>query len=149
MQPTTTRLFFLFLVVAVLSGCAVVEKVLLVPEEDGKVSYSGKLTKQQVFKTVGEVAEELKIPAWSNEITYSNLSEGIIETGNFSKTNVMGIRLKAQVYSEKTVVEVTVKGVGPYYSKLALKEALNSYMSVLQKRLTEQSIAPGSLPKSP
>ena len=141
MKTSKHLILWAILVLLFIPGCAVLEKAWLVPEEDVQLSYSSLLTSQDVIDVLKDVLKELHSPTkwWNYKVSYVNIDEGILETGNFSESNVVGIRLKARIKPDKHIIKITLKGAGPYYSKLPVNDALNTFVSTFSKKLAERA----------
>ncbi|POZ51507.1 hypothetical protein [Methylovulum psychrotolerans] len=152
-----SRLFLLFATVW-LTGCWMLEKVVLMPESHSKIPFNTVLINKEVLdavalaiKDVGARDSDEKIPYldlsgaikdvgvrdWDEQITYLDVSEGTLETGYFRKSNIAGIRTRVQIERDDKVIVIVVKGAGPYYSELPIEEGRRLLQAALIRRLAE------------
>ena len=124
-------------------GCL---KSFLVPEVDAEIPFNTVLTNKEVLDVITLAAHDVKVASgrdrellypYMDKITYLNVIEGTLETGNYSKSNVTGIRLRAEIERDKQLIDITVKGVSSYYSKLPIDKGLQEIQMAITQQLTE------------
>ncbi len=121
-------------------GCSLLEKIWLVPEVEVNVPFDPILYNKQVLDAITLAVGDLdgqKSILWNNDVTYLNVFEGELETGYYSTPNTAGIQLRVEIERDDHKIRLTVKGAGPYYSKLPLQEALEQIQSAVIRRLDE------------
>ena len=113
------------------SGCSIFELHIghrtstEIPFDDG-----GNLEK--VFECAGNIVTNLhteKDAWWSDKITVKDLELGILETGNFSKNNIAGIRVKLLHNRVRNTLVVDLKATGPYCIDLGVNAAMDDFIS--------------------
>ncbi len=132
-------------IVVLMFGCAMFEKVLLVPEVNSAVPFDTTLINMDALNAVALAVQDVNVSFWNKDITYLDVLEGTLETGYFRKPNIAGLRLRAQVERNDKLIAITVKGAGPYYSKLSVEEGLQAIQTAITRRLAEavQAKKPG------
>ena len=71
------------------------------------------------------------------DVTYVNALEGELETRYYRKSNIAGMNFRAEIERDDQMIRLTVKGAGPYYSKLSLHEGLREVQTAVVCRLQE------------
>ena len=125
-------------IVAFTSGCAILEKAILVPEVHSSVPFETDLINIEVINAVAlAVKDVVQIHSWHKEVTYLDVLGGILETGYFRKPNIATIRLRVQIERDNKLIAITVKGSGPYYSKLPIESGHQAFQEAVTNRLAE------------
>ena len=89
------------------------------------------------LNAVALAVKDVNVSSWGKDITYLDVLEGTLETSYFRKPNIAGLRLRAQVERNDKLIAITVKGAGPYYSKLSVEEGLQAIQTAITRRLAE------------
>lgn len=132
----------LLIIVLSLTGCTVLEKVLLVPEVNAEIPFNAKLTNEEILNTIASSVKKIKIAnpnlfIHNDEITYLNVEKGIIETGRYSDSNVTGMRFHAEIERDEHLISITIKGVDIYYNRIPLDKGLQDIKTAITRRLLE------------
>ena len=120
-----------------LSSCGMLEKVWLVPEVRSEVPFDTKLINKQVLDAVAMAVTNVNVTFWSRDITYLDVLEGTLETGYFRTPNIAAAQLRIEIDRDSKVIVLTVKGAGPYYSKLPVEECHRLFRAALLRKLSE------------
>lgn len=143
---TVKRLFLrlqLLIVVLSLTGCAVLEKVLLVPEMDAEMPFNPSLTNKEVLDAITLAVKDVQVAnpdarIYNENVTYFNVAEGVIETGHYGESNFTGMKLRAEIERDEHLIDITVKGTDIYYSKIIpLDKGLREIQMAITRRLAE------------
>lgn len=127
----------LFVTVLWLCGCAVLEKVALVPEASSEISFDTVLINMEVLNIVALALKDANVTNLHTEITYLDVLEGTLETGYFRESNIADMRLHVQIERDNKLIAIVLKGAGPYYSKLPVEESLWQVKEAIICRLAE------------
>lgn len=118
----------------VITGCGMFESVGVLPRKFDEISIQANTTTPIVLacteKTIGKLAQQEK--NWIPEVTKKDLSMGILETGNFEQTNVVGFRVKAEYNSERGLLKLDLKGSGLYHTDLGVADGMESLKRGIQ-----------------
>ncbi|MES9903816.1 MAG: hypothetical protein ABW168_14215 [Sedimenticola sp.] len=127
------RRAFAIVVCVLLSGCAAMEYLWLVPHNSMNIEIPNHVTKAEAINIFGIVAID-QLTAWGNRsVTYQNNEEGVIEIGPWRKTNIAGYAARAEVKDNGSTLYFFVKGAGPYYSDLPVEKKSNEIYSELNR----------------
>lgn len=113
--------------VATLVGCSAIESLGLEPRATETLRVRPELTTEQFFSCVESAILALRQEhgaKWETDVTLRDLQAATIETGDYSKSNVIGFRAQASLAKEKTTAILKLKGSGPYYVDLGVSEAI-------------------------
>jgi len=143
---TTCSLLLLSLSV---SACAVYEALGGMPYAEAELQLSSQVTTERslgcvrssilALSPVREVTSgpgvsfRSKEGMWSTEVTRIDYERGVLETGNFPASNIVGVRVRAVYVSSSSLLRLQVKAAGHYYADLGAPEHLAKLRSAITK----------------
>lgn len=128
-----------------LPACAVYEVMGGMPYAESEIAVTSQPTTARVLGCVQTAIQSLsplkettiapgatfksKHGWWSTNFTKLNIADGVLESGDYSESNVAGVRVRA-VYSPQTaILRLQLKAAGPYYVDLGAREHMNQLRS--------------------
>ena len=99
-----------------LTGCAVLERVWLVPRASRIATIPSGVSSSEMLDAFMNAAQNHFVSFGKPIVTFRD--EETIEVGHWRKSNTAGYSGKAKINNTKTQLSFTVKGAGPYYTKL-------------------------------
>lgn len=143
----THTIFSALLCSLCLSGCAVYEAMGGMPYVESEIKFASQPTTVRIFECIQSaissldperdttIAPGLVFRArqgwWATNVTKINFEDGVLETGNYSESNVAGVRLRAVYSQRRAVLRLQLKAAGPYYTDLGAQEHMDQFRSRL------------------
>lgn len=128
-----------------LSGCAVYEAMGGMPYAESEITFTSQPTTARVFECIQSAISSLNperdttiVPGlvfkakqgwWATNVSRLNFDEGVLETGDYSGSNIAGVRLRAVYSQRRAVLRLQLKAAGPYYVDLGAQEHMNQLRS--------------------
>ncbi|HEY8097958.1 MAG TPA: hypothetical protein VIE65_18015 [Methylobacter sp.] len=117
-----------------LSGCAVFEALGGMPRKSDELAVRQNTSTSHVFACVEQAISSLNTN-WDRRITKRDEPAGVIETGNYSKSNIAGFRVRATHVRSENILEIELKGAGPYYVDIGVDEGMQNLKAELKECL--------------
>ena len=76
---------------------------------------------------------------WATEVTRLDYKRGVLETGNYPKSNIVGLRIRAVYISSSTLLRLQLKAAGPYYWDLGASENLAELRALVSKCVSDRA----------
>ncbi|MFD1243783.1 hypothetical protein [Paralysiella testudinis] len=110
------------------SGCALIE-----PTASLNVQTQNALSRQNAIACAASALAQMAKTQknWNNEPMITNGANGTLETGDFSKANVIGIRTKLVYTPEERRFKGKIKANGLYFSDLGAQKAATDLETML------------------
>jgi hypothetical protein len=117
-----------------LSGCTVFEALGGMPYKSDEIAVKQNTPTSHVFACVEQAISRLS-SNWDRNITKRDELAGVIETGNYSKSNIAGFRVRATHVRSENILEIELKGAGPYYVDIGVVEGMKNFKAELTECL--------------
>ena len=88
-----------------------------------KTSISSLSPEKEVTLAPG-VSFTAKQGMWSTNVTRLDYGAGILETGNYPMSNIVGVRIRAEYLKQSAGLRIQLKATGFYYTDLGAPEHL-------------------------
>ena len=122
-----------------LSGCGLLEYLWLVPRAQERVKFDPDLTNEEIFTAVERAALAPELHALNRlDVSRRDVDKGLIELGPFRESNVAGYAVRAMIDRPESQLTLVVKGAGPYYSHLPVKESARHLAQDLSNALAKR-----------
>ena len=146
MSRQTTAASALILSVT-LSGCAAYEALGGMPYAESEMTFLSKPSTdrvlgciQSVITSLGAETETTIVPGlsykarhgwWATNFSEVKPTDGVLETGNYSDSNVAGVRIRAVYRQSSAVLRLQLKAAGAYYADLGAQKHMNQLRSLV------------------
>lgn len=126
------KYIFTLLILSFVSSCSIYGPV-NGHRASTNIELNNLVTLEQVFKCVESsvIAFHEKDSWWAVDFTHIDFKMGVLETGNFSDSNIAGIRFKLTFNKNDNTYLLDLKANGPYYIDLGAHKAIDKLKSDL------------------
>lgn len=129
----------------VLGGCSsinalIVKAIFRVPTAQTTIQVATHSPVEQVFDCAQKRLDQLrkKEGFWDAEVTLRDLAAGTLETGEFQVDNAIGFRLRLEYQRTMGVINLRMKGAGPYFADIGVDKALATFKQGFDACFTAQ-----------
>lgn len=128
-----------------LSGCAAYEALGGMPYAESEMTFASQPATGRVFSCIQAAIASFDAPAdtslapalavklnkgwWATNFSLIKPDDGVLETGNYSESNIAGVRLRAVYNQRKAVLRLQLKTAGPYYVDLGADKHMRQLRS--------------------
>jgi hypothetical protein len=113
------------LLVAVSAGTLLAACSLIEPSSESRFTATPGTPTEVVFACVESTLRSLKADrgTWSDATTTRDIDNGLLETSDFNKSNIVGIRAQVRYASASGDGRIKIKASGPYFTDLGADQA--------------------------
>ncbi|WP_339436582.1 MULTISPECIES: hypothetical protein [unclassified Pseudomonas] len=118
----------------VLTGCSLME-----PHAQASWEVDSGVTSREVISCAQETVQALSSenPTWARTITRLDFNGGVLETADYTETNVTGLRARVVFAAKKHRVTLDIKASGPYYKDLGAQAGVVIFRDGIQACLSK------------
>ncbi|AKS09746.1 hypothetical protein AA957_27720 [Pseudomonas trivialis] len=118
----------------VLTGCSLME-----PHAQASWEVDSDVSSREVISCAQETVQALssKNPRWAKTITRLDFNGSVLETADYSETNITGLRARVVFAAQKHRVALDIKASGPYYKDLGAQAGVVNFRDGMQACLSK------------
>jgi hypothetical protein len=131
------KLLIAISVITSICGCSVFEFLGGEPRASGTILTNNSVSTKKALECVGSTIMKFHgtTSSWMINVTRKDEATGVLETGSFDQSNVMGFRVRAMHIREQNLITLKLKGAGPYYADLGVIQGMEELKSGVQSCL--------------
>lgn len=121
----------------ILAGCGLYESAGGIPKATAVLQAPDGAAVEQVFDCAETSINDLSEPGgfWRSDVTRRDVVEGILETGDYRKTNVGGLRVRITFGGRSNEITMDLKGAGAYYKDIGVEKSMADLKKQMQNCL--------------